>query len=142
VYGVGRDQGQSSKTTVALLATVGGRPYDIPFIGPVSWLHAGEVASAFLKAVAREREGAPVFDINGTSETVENSLALLKKLEPGMKVTCSGKALPYPMDLSDDPLRAYLGDYGRIELEAGMRDTLAAFRALVARGQLDPAAVA
>lgn len=142
VYGIGRDQGQTSKTTVALLATVGGKPYDIPFIGPVSWLHAGEVASAFLKAVSREREGAPVFDINGISETVENSIALLKKLEPGMKVTCSGKALPYPMDLSDDPLRAYLGDYGRIELEAGMRDTLAAFRALVARGQLDPAAIA
>ena len=59
-----------------------------------------------------------------------------------MKVTCSGKPLPYPMDLSDDPLRAYLGDYGRIDLEGGMRDTLAAFRALVARGQLDPAASA
>jgi len=142
VYGVGRDQGQSSKTTVALLATVGGRPYDIPFVGPVSWLHAGEVASAFLKAVSREREGAPVFDINGVSETVENSIALLERLEPGAKVTCSGKALPYPMDLSDDPLRAYLGDYGRIELEAGMRSTLAAFRDLVARGQLDPANIA
>lgn len=142
VYGVGRDQGQTSKTTVALLATVGGRPYDIPFIGPVSWLHAGEVASAFLKAVSREREGAPVFDINGVSETVENSIALLKKIEPGMKITCSGKALPYPMDLSDDPLRAFLGDYGRVELETGMRDTLAAFRALMARGQLDPASIA
>ncbi len=142
VYGIGRDQGQTSKTTVALLATVGGKPYDIPFIGPVSWLHAGEVASAFLKAVSREREGAPVFDINGVSETVENSIALLKKIEPGMQVTCSGKALPYPMDLSDDPLRAYLGDYGRVELETGMRDTLASFRALVARGQLDPASIA
>ncbi|MEO8038075.1 MAG: SDR family oxidoreductase [Betaproteobacteria bacterium] len=142
VYGVGRDQGQTSKTTVALLATVGGLPYDIPFVGPVSWLHAGEVASAFLKAVAQERTGAPVFDINGACETVEKSVALLRELEPGMKVTYSGKALPYPMDLSDDPLRAYLGDYGRVEVEAGMRHTLSAFRALVARGQLDPASVA
>lgn len=141
VYGVGRDQGQSSKTTVALLATVAGRGYDIPFVGPVSWLHAGEVASAFLKAVSREREGAPVFDINGVSETVENGIALLKRLEPGMQVTCSGKPLPYPMDLSDEPLRTFLGDYGRVDLEAGLRNTLAAFRGLVAKGALDPASL-
>lgn len=44
-------------------------------------------------------------------------------------------------EVADDPLRAYR-DYGRIDLEGGMRDTLAAFRALVARGQLDPAAIA
>ena len=55
VYGVGRDQGMTSKTTVAILAAAAGRPYAIPFRGPVSWLHAGEVASAFLKAVSKVR---------------------------------------------------------------------------------------
>lgn len=142
VYGIGRDQGQTSRTTVALLATACGRAYDIPFVGPVSWLHAGEVASAFLKAVSCEREGAPVFDINGVSETVENSIALLQRIEPGANVTCSGKPLPYPMDLSDAPLRDFLGDYGQIDLESGIRGTLAAFRALVTRGQIDPSAIA
>jgi nucleoside-diphosphate-sugar epimerase len=141
VYGVGRDQGQSSATTVALLAAVSGKPYNIPFRGPVSWLHAGEVASAFLKAVSREREGASVFDIDGVYETVENSMLLLKRLEPSARITCSGNPLPYPMDFSDDPLRAFIGDYGRISLEEGMRGTLAAFRDLLARGQLSAEAV-
>ncbi|MBI1396409.1 MAG: NAD-dependent epimerase/dehydratase family protein [Betaproteobacteria bacterium] len=137
VYGVGRDQGQTSKTTVALLATVLGQPYTIPFTGPVSWLHAGEAASAFLKAVSRDGHGAPVFDINGESATVEDGIARLRAIEPGAKVACEGGTLPYPMDLPDEPLRAYLGDYGRIGIEEGMRATLAAFRDLVARGQLD-----
>ena len=55
VYGVGRDQGMTSKTTVAILAAAAGRPYEVPFRGAVSWLHAGEVASAFLKAVSKVR---------------------------------------------------------------------------------------
>lgn len=141
VYGIGRDQGQTSKTTVAMLATVAGRPYQIPFTGPVSWLHAGEVASAFLKAVSRPGDGAPVFDINGASLPVEASLAILRRLEPSAQVTAAGPALPYPMDLSDAPLRAHLGDYGEIGVEEGMRATLAAFRDLVARGRIDPATV-
>ena len=59
VYGVARDQGLTSKTTVAILAAAAGRPYTMPFTGAVSALHAGEVASAFIRAVARgARRGA------------------------------------------------------------------------------------
>ncbi len=134
VYGVGRDQGMTSKTTVALLATAAGRPYTIPFTGPVSWLHAGEVASAFLRAVATPRSDAAVFDINGIASTVEQSLELLRTLEPGAQVRCEGATLPFPMDLSDEPVRAYLGDYGSVPLDAGLQGTCAAFRSLLARG--------
>jgi nucleoside-diphosphate-sugar epimerase len=142
VYGVGRDQGMTSKTTVALLAAAAGKPYDIPFRGPISWLHAGEVASAFLKAVSRPRAQAAVFDINGVASTVEASVALLQRVAPGAAVTCSGQALPFPMDLSDTPVRAYLGDYGSVQVEAGMRGTLEAFKKLIARGLLDAKSIA
>ncbi|MCA3143933.1 MAG: NAD-dependent epimerase/dehydratase family protein [Betaproteobacteria bacterium] len=138
VYGVGRDQGQTSKTTVAMLAAVAGQPYDIPFRGPVSWLHAGEVASAFLKAVSRDGDDAPVFDINGPCLSVEEGVALLRQLVPGAQVGCSGAPLPYPMDLSDEPLRAHVGDYGQATVEQGMRATIDAFRGLLARGALEP----
>jgi nucleoside-diphosphate-sugar epimerase len=134
VYGIGRDQGLTSKTTVALLAAAAGRPYDIPFRGPISWLHAGEVASAFLKAVSKDREGAPVFDINGIASTVEQSLELLQQIAPGARITCSGSALPFPMDLSDEPVRRDLGQYGSVPLEEGMRGTLESFRRLLERG--------
>lgn len=136
VYGIGRDQGLTSKTTVAILAAAAGKPYEVPFRGPVSWLHAGEVASAFLTAVAKPRSEARVFDINGIASTVEESLALLKKITPDAAVTFSGEPLPFPMDLSDQPVRAYLGDYGSVPLEAGLRGTYAAFRSLLAAGKL------
>ncbi len=134
VYGVGRDQGLTSKTTVALLAAAAGRRYEIPFRGAVSWLHAGEVASAFLKAVSKDREGAPVFDINGVATSVEKSLELMHKIAPGAQITCTGSPLPFPMDLSDEPVRRHLGDYGVVPLDDGMRGTYAAFKELLARG--------
>ncbi len=142
VYGVGRDQGMTSKTTVAILAAAAGRPYEVPFTGPVSWLHAGEVDSAFLKAVSKVREGAPVFDINGIASTVEDSLAVVKRVAPGAQVSCAGAALPFPMALSDVPVRNHLGDYGSVPLEAGIRATYTAFQLLLERGLLKPESVA
>ncbi|MCW5620357.1 MAG: SDR family oxidoreductase [Burkholderiales bacterium] len=141
VYGVGRDQGMTSKTTVAILAAAAGQPYTVPFTGPVSWLHAGEVASGFLKAVSKVREGAPVFDINGIASDVESSLAVLGKIAPGAAITSTGAPLPFPMALSDAPVRAHLGDYGSVPLEAGIRGTYEAFRTLLSKGQLNASSI-
>src|SRR5258707_2763263 len=87
VYGVGRDQGLTSKTTFAVLAAAAGKPYEVPFSGGVSWLYAGEAASAFIHAVARERAGAPGFDMNGGDAPVENGLRLLKHPAPPPPMT-------------------------------------------------------
>jgi nucleoside-diphosphate-sugar epimerase len=134
VYGIGRDQGMTSKTTVAILAAAAGEPYVIPFTGPVSWLHAGEVASAFIKAVSQPRNEAIVFDINGVPSTVEKSLEILNKIAPRSRVRASGQALPFPMDISDAPLRAFLGDYGEVPLEKGISDTFSMFGSLLEKG--------
>lgn len=142
VYGVGRDQGLTSKTTVAVLAAAAQRPYAIPFRGPISWLHAGEVASAFVRAVAKERNGAPVFDINGVGTTVERSLEMLRAIAPKMQVTWSGDPLPFPMNLSDEPVRGYLGNYGSVPLEVGMRSTFEAFQALLAKNLIKADSIA
>ncbi|HET7766975.1 MAG TPA: SDR family oxidoreductase [Burkholderiales bacterium] len=131
VYGVGRDQGLTSKTTVAILAAAAGRPYDVPFTGGVSWLYTGEVASAFIRAVAKERSGAPVFNMNGVHAPVEEGLAILKEIAPRAKITSSGDALAFPMHLPDAPLREFLGDYGSATLAEGIRETYEAFRALL-----------
>ncbi len=134
VYGVGRDQGMTSKTTVAVLAAAAGKPYTIPFRGPVSWLHAGEAASAFIKAVSKERSGAEVFDINGIASTVEQSVELIRKIAPEARIDISGDALPFPMALSDQPVRSFLGDYGSISMEEGIRHTHHIFGSLLAKG--------
>jgi hypothetical protein len=75
-----------------------------------------------------------VFDINGVSTTVERSLEVLKMVAPTMQVSCSGDALPFPMSLSEEPVRAYLGNYGSVPLETGIRSTYEAFQALLAKG--------
>ena len=134
VYGIGRDQGMTSKTTVAILAAAARKPYTIPFRGPISWLHAGEVASAFIKAVSKQRAGAEVFDINGVSSTVEKSMELLKKVAPEAQITIKGEALPFPMALSDQPVRAFLGDYGSVPIEDGIRQTYEVFQSLLEKG--------
>jgi len=119
---------------VAILAAAARKPYTIPFREPVSWLHAGEVASAFIKAVSRDRNGAEVFDINGVASTVEQSVELIRKIAPEAKIEISGDALPFPMALSDQPVRAFLGDYGSISIEDGIRRTHEVFSTLLAKG--------
>lgn len=136
VYGVGRDQGLTSKTTVAILAAAAGKPYEVPFSGGVSWLYTGEVASAFVRAVSRERAGAPVFDMNGVYAPVEEGVRILKGLAPSAAITVSGGALAFPMHLPDEPLRAFLGDYGSATLAEGIRETYEAFRGLIVRGEM------
>lgn len=136
VYGIGRDQGMTSKTTVAILAAAAGKPYAIPFTGPVSWLHAGEVANAFIRIVSKPRNEATVFDINGIASTVEQSLEVLKKVAPGNQISAIGSALPFPMALSDQPLRNHLGDYGQVGLEEGIAQTHTMFKSLLEKNLL------
>jgi nucleoside-diphosphate-sugar epimerase len=142
VYGVGRDQGLTSKTTVAILAAAAEQPYTVPFSGEVSALHAGEVASAFIKAVSQQRDGAPVFDLNGRPTTVAEWLDIVRALAPGAQLEIAGDPLPFPADLSDEPIREHLGDYGPVPLEEGIEETYAAFRRLLATGALSPQAIA
>jgi nucleoside-diphosphate-sugar epimerase len=142
VYGVARDQGLTSKTTVAILAAAAGRPYTVPFSGAVSALHAGEVASAFISAVAKERQGAEVFDINGRATSVEQWLEIIRRLAPDARLDIAGEALPFPAELSDEPVQSYLGDYGPVPLEEGIEETYQHFRRLLASGALSPEAVA
>ncbi|MDH3659645.1 MAG: NAD(P)-dependent oxidoreductase [Alphaproteobacteria bacterium] len=131
VYGIGRDQGMTSKTTVAILAAAAGRPYTVPFSGAVSGLHAGEVASAFIKAVAVDRDEARMFDHNGVPSTVEDWLEMIRKIAPDAKLSVEGEALPFPADLSDDPIRDYLGDFGHLSLGEGIRSTFDTFQTML-----------
>ena len=69
------------------------------------------------------------------------SRAMSRALAPEAEVSCSGKPFPFPPDLDDGPLRAHVGDYPSVSVADGVRDTLRAFRALVAEGRLDPALI-
>ncbi|MEJ6673166.1 MAG: SDR family oxidoreductase [Alphaproteobacteria bacterium] len=126
VYGLGRDQGMSSKNTAAIEAAVSGASFDIPYRGNYSWLYAGEAAAAFIAAVSQDGTGAPVFNLNGSCETIEAGLEILKQLAPHAEISCSGGEFPFPADLDDGPLRAYLPDYPSITVEEGITATYTA----------------
>ncbi len=134
VYGIGRDQGMTSKTTFATLAAAANIPYTIPFTGPISALHAGETAAAFIKAVSKERYGASVFDMNGVFTSVDEWVNILQKIEPKASINIKGEALSFPFHLSDEPLRKYIGNYGTIDLEPGIKHTFNAFKKLLSKG--------
>lgn len=136
VYGVARDQGISSLNTVAIQAAALGLPFEIPYTGPYSWLYAGEAAAAFIAAVSQDGDGAPVFDLNGRCEAIENGLAILGRLTDATRITARGAPFPFPTDLDDAPLRAHVPDYPEVSLEDGIADTLRAFQMLAAEGRL------
>lgn len=137
VYGVARDQGMSSKCTVAIHAAVAGVPYEVPFSGHVSWLYAGEAAAAMIACVSEDQTGAPVFDLNGSCETVEMGLESLREIAPSAQVSCTGAPFPFPADLDDGPLRNAVPDYPSINVPDGIAQTYRAFSGLMASGQLD-----
>ena len=135
VYGVARDQGVSAGFTHALQAAALGKAYDIPFTGPISWLYAGEAASAFIAAVSKDGDGARVFDLNGGIGTVESGLEVLRALAPDAMITASGASFPFPADMDDTPIRSHLA-YPSISIAAGIAATYEKFVALRDRGGL------
>lgn len=136
VYGVARDQGMTSKSTVAIQAAAFGLPYDVPFTGPYSWLYAGEAAAAFIASISQDGDGAYCFDLNGRCEPVEKGLALLKNINSSANVTASGSPIPFDPNLNEAPLRAHVPDYPTISIEDGIEATYAAFAQLHRDGRL------
>jgi len=141
VNGVGRDQGMTSKQTVAMLAAALGEPYDIPYKGNVSHLSAAEVASAFIHSVSYDGDGAFVFDIFGESVNINETIKMIKEIKPGAEITSSGSEMPFPSKLSDIPLREHLkervSDYGSIDTNTMITETIKAFEILIQSGKID-----
>ena len=141
VNGVGRDQGMTSKQTVAMLAAALGEPYDIPYTGNVSHLSAAEVASAFIHCVAFDGDGAFVFDIFGESINIDDTIKMINTIKPNSKISSSGSNMPFPSILSDEPLRNHLkeriGDYGMIDTMTMISETIKAFEILIQNGTID-----
>ena len=135
VYGLARDQGMSSKNTVAIQAAALDKSYKIPYTGKYSWLYAGEAALAFITSVSKDMVGSHVFNLNGSCETIENGLKIIRELKPKSSVTCEGQPLPFPPDLDDLPLRKHIGDYTSVSVQKGIEHTLKAFETLKSEGK-------
>lgn len=136
VYGPARDQGMSAAPSVAMLAAVLQQSYTVPFTGAVGFVHAAEAAAAFIGAVSMAQSGAHVFTLNGAMQTVEEVVGMIRAHRPGATVDCTGAPLPFPADLSDEPLREHIGSYARPAFADGLAQTIALFERRVAEGRI------
>jgi len=137
IYGPGRDQGMSAAPTLALLAAFGGYAYDIPFIGPVSYVHAEDAAQRFIAAVSRDVEGAPVFDMNGVVVDMEDVLDGIESVVRYNGVKASGAALPFPAFGDDGKLDEFVGAPAHRHFQSGLGDTVRVFKQAAKRGVMD-----
>lgn len=136
VYGPGRDQGVTAAPTKAMVAAVAGRPYSIPFQGPVAFQYAGDVAEAFIRAAdASIAAGdSSVFDLAGAATTVAEILAAIRRAVPGARIDASGPELPFPAAFDETPLGRIIGERKLTGLDEGIGRSVAAFRDLLSRG--------
>lgn len=141
IYGPGRDQGMSAAPTLGLLAAFAGRTYDIPFIGPVSYVHVEDAAQRFIGAISRETEGAEVFDMNGVVVDMECVLSNMESVLPYNGVTASGSALPFPAIPDDGLLDRFVDARPHRSFLDGLSGTVDMFRLASQRQVLNERAI-
>lgn len=139
VYGPGRDQGWTSTPTKAMLAAALERPYHITYGGTLVYHHADDVAAALITAARTKLEAAPVFNIGGSTVSMEEIVAAIEEVVPGStsSITFDPTPLPHPSSADDGALNQALGPLTYRPLVQGVRDTIATFRDAIDRGRLD-----
>jgi nucleoside-diphosphate-sugar epimerase len=140
-YGPGRDQGVTSRPTVAMIAAAAGRPYRIDFGGAAQFQYVDDVARAFVAAARSEREGAEVFSLGGPRVAVSEIVAAIEALEPWARgrITHGDASLPFPEAFDGAPLDAALGTQPITPLDEGVALTIEAYRAAIRDGRVDDA---
>jgi len=132
VYGVGRDQGLTAGTTLAIRAASLGQPCEIAFSGPANVEYVEDVARCFVDCALKSPEGAPVFNMCGEILTVEAMIAVIEEIFPAAKgtITCAPTRLPMANHVSDAGLQALIGPFCPLSYREGARKTAAMFRDL------------
>jgi nucleoside-diphosphate-sugar epimerase len=139
VYGVGRDQGLTSGPTSAMKAAVLGRAFHIGFSGPTDFHYVADTAAAFVAVADGGPRGALLYNLHGDSVDVRDVVAAIEAECPEArgKLTFGGPRIPIPPELDGGAIRAAYPSLPHTPLAAGVRATLARFRALAAAGELD-----
>lgn len=139
VYGPGRDQGVSSTPTKAMAAAAVGRPYHVSFGGTDTYHHADDVARVFIQAARTMPEGAPVYNLGGTVNSVADVISAIERVAPESAGTITANTEPLftPDGVQGKAVESLLGPLEWRSLEQGVRDTIEVLRAANAAGRLD-----
>ncbi|HET9520912.1 MAG TPA: SDR family oxidoreductase, partial [Candidatus Limnocylindrales bacterium] len=111
VYGPGRDQGVTSKPTLAMIAAAAGRPYHIGFGGRYQFQFADDVARTFIAAARAPFEGAAVYNVGGRVTDVGEIVGAIEAAAPDARdrITFDDQPLPFPSAFDGGPITEALG---------------------------------
>lgn len=137
-YGPGRDQGVTSKPTVAMIAAAAGRPYHIDFGGRYQFQFVEDVAAAFIAAGRARRDGAEVFSIGGPRTAIDEIIRVIGEHEPSSRgrITSADRILPFPSAFDGTPLEAALGPLAVTPLAEGVGRTIETYRSAIRDGRV------
>lgn len=141
IYGPGRDQGLTSKPTLAMIAAAGGRPYHIEFGGRYQFQFADDVAAWFIAAARSELEGAQVFNVPGPTIGVDEIVDAIIELSPEARghIDHADRQLPFPGAVDGRPMESALGERPATPPREGVEQTITTYRDAIARGLVDDA---
>lgn len=133
VYGVGRDEGETSAITKAIRAAAMGEPYTIPFRTSSCFQYAGEVAEIFYECTQSRWRDALLSDLTTNLESTEDVVAAIRSAVPDAAITVAETIRAAPTDGFDNaPLRRAIGDWKKTPLAKGVLKTINKFRDLKA----------
>lgn len=141
VYGPGRDQGVTSKPTLAMIAAAAKRPYHVDFGGGYQFQFVDDVARTFIRAARAVSQGAAAYSLGGSAFGVDEILRGIEAQEPAVRgrLTHDDRLLPFPAAFDGGPIAEALGAVPETPLEEGIRVTLETYRAGLRSGLLDEA---
>jgi UDP-glucuronate 4-epimerase len=143
VYGPGRDQGNSSPPSKAMLAAAVLTDYYIPWRGQIVFSHASDVAGAFVQAAQAVPAGAQVFNLGGSASTVPDLVAAIEDAEPAMRgrIAVGDAEMVGPVEVDEAALGVAVAPVHWRPVSEGARDTIRTLRMAMERSALDAEAV-
>ncbi|HWV80038.1 MAG TPA: NAD(P)-dependent oxidoreductase [Hyphomicrobiaceae bacterium] len=135
VYGIGRDQGETSAVTSAMRAAAFGVGYTVPWTTATCFQFADDIAEMFVRVVESEWSGAHLADMTDVIESTADIIAAIRASAPEADVQATGPERLSPTAGFDvAALEQVIGPRPQTPLSEGVRRTIQHFRELRAKG--------
>lgn len=136
VYGPGRDQGMTSTPTIAMLAALLNKKYEVTFAGKYNFQHVEDIAKCFVKSSRVSFSGAGAFNIGGPGYSTKEIIETINEIVPESKgkLTHTTNELPFCGEYENIELTKVIGGISFKSLPEGISETIAIFRKAVESG--------